>query len=194
MVLVHHGILWDFLPRRLNRQMADRLKTLLESDINLVAYHLPLDAHPEVGNNALLCRGLGLEREQLPFGAFHGQSIGCIGRVGTGLTVSSLSKSIEELLGSRPLVFDHGPESIKRVGFVTGAGCKAIPEAVELGLDALITGEPTENAMADSREGRIHLIAAGHYNTEKLGVQRLGELLAEKFGVKQSFIDVPNPI
>lgn len=194
MVLVHHGILWDFQPRRISGQMAERLKTLLEPGINLVAYHLPLDAHPYAGNNSLLCRGLNLEREDQPFGSFNGQSIGCTGRTDNDLTVNSLSESIERLLGREPLVFDFGPGSIERVGFVSGAGCKAIPEAVEAGLDALVTGEAAEHAMADAREGGIHLIAAGHYHTEKLGVQELGKLLADKFGVKQAFIDIPNPV
>ncbi len=194
LVLVHHGILWDFLPHRITRQMADRLKTLLEADINLVAYHLPLDAHREVGNNALLCQGLGLEIEDCAFGNYQGQAIGCVGRSDQGLGVDVLCKSIVELLGNEPLVFDNGPERIERVGFVSGAGCKAIPEAIERSLDALVTGEPAEHAMADAREGGIHLIAAGHYHTEKLGVKRLGEMLAEKFNVKQSFIDIPNPI
>ena len=194
LVLVHHGILWDFLPRRISRQMADRLKSLLEADISLIAYHLPLDAHREVGNNVLLCRGLGLEVEDCAFGNYQGRAIGCVGRSDRGLGIDELCKSIVDLLGNKPLVFDTGPDRIERVGFVTGAGCKSIPEAIEMSLDALVTGEPSEHAMADAQEGGIHLIAAGHYHSEKLGVKRLGEMLAEKFDITQSFIDIPNPI
>ncbi len=194
MVLVHHGILWDFLPRRVSIQMAKRFKALLEADINLVAYHLPLDAHREVGNNALLCRGLGLTLEEQQFGVYQNQPIGCVGSCKQGLGIDELSGSIEQLTDSEPLVFSYGPREIKRVGVVTGAGSKSIQEAVELGLDAFVTGEPAEHAMADAREGGIHFIAAGHYNTEKLGVQRLGEMLAEKFGITQSFVDIPNPV
>ncbi len=194
LVLVHHGILWDFLPRRISSQMADRLKTLLEADISLVAYHLPLDAHHKVGNNALLCQGLGLEVEDRAFGNYQGQAIGCIGKSDQGVRVDELCESIAELIGNKPLAFDSGPDLIQRVGFVSGAGCKALPEAIELSLDAFVTGEPAEYAMADAQEGDIHLIAAGHYHSEKLGVKRLGEMLAEKFDITQSFIDIPNPI
>jgi putative NIF3 family GTP cyclohydrolase 1 type 2 len=117
-----------------------------------------------------------------------------IGRSPDRIEASELVARIASLLQREPLVFDSGPARVRTVGIVTGAGAGAVGEASALGLDALITGEPAEHAMGDAREGAIHFIAAGHYATETLGIRRLGELIAERFGVEHRFIDVPNPI
>jgi dinuclear metal center YbgI/SA1388 family protein len=193
LVLTHHGVFWDAQPRALSPQMAARLRVALEGGLSLASYHLPLDAHPEIGNNALLCERLGFE-SQGGFAEVRGRPIGIVGRSAAGVGVDELRRRVSELTGREPLVFESGPEPVHSIGFVSGAGTSALDEAVALGLDAFLTGEPSERAMADAREGGLHYIAAGHYATETLGVRRLGELLAERFGVEHEFVDVPNPI
>jgi dinuclear metal center YbgI/SA1388 family protein len=193
LVLVHHGLFWDFHPRALSEQMATRLRICLEAGISVAAYHLPLDAHPEVGNNALLARALGFEPDGTRIGAARRREIGVVAR-GKELAAVELFGAVRDLLGREPLVFDAGPERIASLAVVSGGGASYVHEAVALGLDAFLTGEPAEHAMADAREGGIHFIAAGHYATETLGIRRLGELVAERFGVAHEFVDVPNPI
>lgn len=194
LVLVHHGLLWGAELRPFSAPMAARLRTLLCSDVSLAAYHLPLDAHPRIGNNALLCERLGLSDEGGPFGEAKGAAIGRIGRAPSPLSIDELSGGLADATGQEPLVFDSGPERIERVGIVTGGGGFAIHEAGALGLDALVIGEPSEPLMGEAREYGIHLLAGGHYATETFGVRRLGELVAERFGTDHRFIDVPNPI
>jgi dinuclear metal center YbgI/SA1388 family protein len=194
LVLCHHGLFWDSQERALTAPMAARLRALLGADVSLAGYHLPLDAHPEIGNNALLREGLSLEPDPRPFGRARGTPVGAIGTDEAGIGIAALARRTGELVGQEPLVFDSGPSSIHAVGIVSGGGAFAIGEAGSLGLDALITGEPSEPAMAEAREHCIHFVAAGHYATEKIGIRRLGELLAERFGVEHEFIDVPNPV
>jgi dinuclear metal center YbgI/SA1388 family protein len=194
LVLTHHGLFWDFLPRALSEQMAARLRTALEAQISVAGYHLPLDAHPEIGNNALLCRALGFEPTAEPFAEVRGRSIGIIGRRAEPIRADELAAAVTALLQREPLVFDAGPAAISSIGVVTGAGASEIHGAVALGLDALITGEPAEHVMADAREGGVHFLAAGHYATETLGIRRLGELVAEEFGIAHEFVDIPNPV
>ncbi len=197
LLIAHHGLFWEFHPRSLSEPMATRLRTTLESDLNVAGYHLPLDAHPEVGNNALLRDGLGLEPvagEAGRFGAARGRAIGVIGRFPDPLTPGELERRVAELLQREPLRLGAGPERIERVGLLSGAGAPYLGEAIGLGLDALVSGEPAEHVTAEAREGSIHYFAAGHHATERLGVQRLGELIAERFGVAHEFIEVPNPI
>lgn len=194
LLITHHGLFWDFLPRSLSAQMKDRLAALFEADISLAVFHLPLDAHRSVGNNALLCERLGFELDPAPFGDYRGQAIGAIGRSQSGVPIDELKARIEAELGQTPLIFSEGPELVRRIGFVSGAGAGNFAEAVSLGLDAFLTGEPAEHVMAEARESDTHFIAAGHYATEKFGVQRLGELIAERFGVEHVFLDFPNPV
>ncbi|MEK6277416.1 MAG: Nif3-like dinuclear metal center hexameric protein [Actinomycetota bacterium] len=194
LAIVHHGLFFGDQARALSEQQAERLRTVLGADLSVAAYHLPLDAHREIGNNALLCEALGLEPEPLAFGEVKGRPIGMVGRSPGGLEPAELFGRIASLLERDPLVFDAGPQLVHTVGIVTGGGSRAIEEAAALGLDAFITGEPAEHAMGDAREAGIHFIAAGHYATETFGVRRLGELLAERFGVQHEFIDVPNPV
>ncbi len=194
MVIVHHGLLWDGAPRRLSRTMAGRLRLLLAHDINLVASHLPLDAHPEVGNNALLARALGAGDGQPAF-AHRGTPIGVrAGFAGDGLRSQELFERVADVTGRRPLVFARGPARVRSLGIVSGGGARSLAEAVEAGLDAFVTGEPAEQSMAEAAEAGIHFIAAGHHATETFGVRRLGELVAARFDVEHHFIDVPNPV
>jgi dinuclear metal center YbgI/SA1388 family protein len=194
LVLVHHGLFWDFHPTGLTPALAERLRPLFKHDVNLAAYHLPLDAHPEIGNNALLAAALGCESHE-PFGDHGGTPIGRAGRFADeGLPIDELVARVQDVCGQPPLVFDAGPERVRSIGIVSGAGASSLPEAVARGLDALLTGEPREHVMADAREERLHFIAAGHYATETFGVRALGERLAREFGIEHVFVDVPNPV
>jgi dinuclear metal center YbgI/SA1388 family protein len=194
LVLVHHGLFWESQSRALTQQMADRLRIALENGISIAAYHLPLDAHREIGNNALLCERLGFALDERPFVEIRGRAIGAIGRSADGIETGALVRRIAGLLEREPLVFEAGPPEIRSIGIVSGAGASGIDEAVALGLDAFLTGEPAEHVMADAREGGLHFIAGGHYATETFGVRRLGEIVAEQFGTELEFIEVPNPV
>jgi len=194
LVLTHHGLLWGSELSPLSVPMAARLRALLCADVSLAAYHLPLDAHPEIGNNALLRDALGLEADGRPFGEAKGSPVGVIGRAAEPLEIGELRRRLVDAVGQEPLVFEAGPERVTSVGIVTGAGGFALHEAGPLGLDALVTGEPSEPVMGEAREYGIHFLAGGHYATETFGIRRLGELVAERFEIEHEFVDVPNPV
>ncbi len=189
LVLVHHGLFWEGAPRALTRPLALRLRTLLEAGMGLAAYHLPLDAHPEIGNNALIADGLGCDsRERFA-------EVGVAARFsGDGVSARELFERVRTLTEREPLVFDAGPERVRTIGIVSGGAAGALDDAVAAGLDAFLTGEPKEQVMGTAREAGVHFIGAGHYATETFGVRRLGELAAERFGLRHEFIDVPNPV
>lgn len=194
LVLTHHGLLWGDELAALSVPMAGRLRALLCADVSLAAYHLPLDAHPDIGNNALLRDALRLEPDDRPFGEAKGSAVGVIGRASDPIDLGELRLRLKEATGQDPLAFDSGPERISTVGIVTGGGSFAIHEAGRLGLHALVTGEPSEPVMGEAREYGVHFLAGGHYATETFGIRRLGELVAERFSIEHEFIDVPNPI
>jgi dinuclear metal center YbgI/SA1388 family protein len=188
LVLVHHGLFWSFAPVGLTPLLAERLRPLFRHDIALAAYHLPLDAHRELGNNALLAEALGAGGHV----AFAG-----IGRGATfaePLPADELFARVAQVTGREPLVFDTGPPAVRRLAIVSGAAASRLDQAVAEGYDAFLTGEPKENVMADAREAGIHFIAAGHYATETFGVRALGDWLAERFGVEHIWVDIPNPV
>jgi dinuclear metal center YbgI/SA1388 family protein len=197
LILVHHGLFWGSAAGPIDLAMKRRLKLLFDADIALAAYHLPLDAHPQIGNNALLAKALGAA-DLRPFAVHRNQPIGFLATLpGAGIPARSaegLFARVEEIMGQKPLVFDAGPETVRSIAIVTGAGTSHLPEAIAAGADAFITGEPAERAMADAQEAGIHFIAAGHYATETFGIRALGEHLAERFGLHHLFIDVRNPI
>jgi dinuclear metal center YbgI/SA1388 family protein len=194
LVLVHHGLFWDFGPTGLTPLLAERLRPLFVHGIALAAYHLPLDAHPEVGNNALLAVGLGCERHEA-FHEFKGRTIGRLGTfAGDGLPIEELLARVREMTGREPTVQGAGPQRVRRIGIVSGSAASALDEAIELGLDAFLTGEPKEHVMADAVEAGIHFIAAGHYATETFGVRALGDRLSARYGVEHLFVDIPNPV
>jgi dinuclear metal center YbgI/SA1388 family protein len=194
LVLVHHGLFWNGAPLALSPAAKRRLQLLFDHDMALAAYHLPLDGHPEVGNNALLAAGLGCVARE-PFALHKGRAIGVAGRFeGDGIAAAELVARVHGLTGREPLAFLDGPERVRTIAVVSGAAADYLPEAAAAGHDAFLTGEPAERVMTFAREEAIHFIAAGHYATETFGVRRLGELLAERFGVEQIFVDVPNPI
>ena len=194
LVLVHHGLFWDFLPTGLTPVLAERLRPLFKHDVALAAYHLPLDAHAELGNNAILADRLGCERHE-PFGAFKGVPIGRAGTFpGDGIPAGELFERVREVTARVPTVFDAGPERVRRIGIVSGSAADMLPEAIALGLDAFLTGEPKEHVMADAREAGIHFIAAGHYATETFGIRALGDWLARRFELEHVWVDIPNPV
>jgi dinuclear metal center YbgI/SA1388 family protein len=194
LLLVHHGIFWGAGAGPIDEQLKRRLRVLFEGDISLAAYHLPLDAHLELGNNALLARALGAE-ELRPFASLRGQPIGVLAELTDGgIAASELLRRTREVTTREPLVFDAGPERVRRVGIVSGAGADYLGEAASAGAEAFITGEPAERSMAEARELGMHFIAAGHYATETFGVRRLGEHLAHRFELRHVFLDVPNPV
>jgi dinuclear metal center YbgI/SA1388 family protein len=197
LLLVHHGLFWGSGPASpIDAQLKRRLQLLFDADMALAAYHLPLDAHPELGNNALIARALGAERLEQPFARDHGEPIGCLARLPgeEGVPAGELIARVRDATDREPLVFDAGPPLIRMLGIVSGAGCDHIAEAAAAGADALLTGEPAERAMSQARELGLHVIAAGHYATETFGVRTLGEHLAARFGLRHVFLDVPNPV
>lgn len=199
LILVHHGLFWGAGPGPIDRLLARRLRALFDAEMSLLAYHLPLDAHPEVGNNALLARAL-LARDLgavrlTQFAPHRGELIGCLAELpGEGIPIAELLRRVQEATAREPLVFDCGPPTVRRIGIVTGGGVDHFRDAIDAGADAFVTGEPAERVMAQAREAGVHFIAAGHYATETFGVRRLGELLAERMGVRHVFLDVPNPV
>ncbi|HMJ03899.1 MAG TPA: Nif3-like dinuclear metal center hexameric protein [Conexibacter sp.] len=194
LVLAHHGLLWDFEPRRIGPAQAARLRLLLANDVALAGYHLPLDAHPEHGNNALIAERLQAADHTRAF-PYKGEPIGVIAEFdGDGVPAAELFQRVEHATAREPLVFDGGPPHVKRLGIVSGAAANGLSEAIDLQLDAFLTGEPKEHVMAQARENGIHFVAAGHYATEIFGIRRLGELVAERFGVRHVFADIPNPV
>jgi dinuclear metal center YbgI/SA1388 family protein len=193
MVLCHHGMLWHKQPLVVDRPRRARLEALFAADMSLAAYHLPLDAHPEVGNNALIVEALGLERGQ-PFGEHGGRPLGFVGRAAAPLPRAELVERCRRAFGREPLAFQHGPDPVRTVGVISGGAASSLDEAAELGLDAFVTGEPSEPAMAEARERGITFVAGGHWATETFGVRRLGDLLADRFGVHHKFVAVPNPV
>jgi dinuclear metal center YbgI/SA1388 family protein len=194
LLLVHHGLFWEPAPTPIDARMKLRLKLLFDANMSLAAYHLPLDAHPQVGNNALIARALGAIALE-PFAEHDGEPIGFLARFPEpGIRASELFGRISELTARTPLLFDAGPERVRNVAIVSGAGANYLPAAITAGADALLTGEPAERVMSEAQEASIHFIAAGHYATETFGVRRLGEHLSERFSLEHVFIDVPNPI
>lgn len=198
LILVHHGLFWGYGAGPINEAMKRRLKLLFDSDVALAAFHLPLDAHPEIGNNALIARALGAAGELRPFAVHRNQPIGFVAALpGEGLPAEGTEgffAKVELLMDQTPLVFNSGPERIRSFAVVTGAGTSHLPEAIAEGVDAFLTGEPAERAMAEASEGGIHFVAAGHHATETFGIKALGEHLAERFDLRHDFIDVRNPI
>ena len=194
LLVVHHGLFWGSGPGPIDAVLKRRLQILFDADIGLAAYHLPLDAHPEVGNNALLARALGAD-ELDAFALHEGQPIGFIARLpGEGLPSDELFARVQQITKREPLVFDSGPAQVRRVAIVSGAGADYLADADAAGAEALLTGEPAERVMAQARESGLHFIAAGHYATETFGVRRLGEHLAARFDLREVFLDVPNPV
>ncbi|MGM3174829.1 type 2 GTP cyclohydrolase I [Dickeya lacustris] len=187
-VLVHHGYFWRNETAIIRGMKRQRLKTLLANDINLYGYHLPLDAHPTVGNNAQLAAMLGIRTlgDIEPFLPY--------GELAVAQTAQELQQTLERQL-ARPVLHcgDNAPAHIRRVAWCTGGGQSLIEQAAQFGVDAFITGEVSEKTIHIAREMGLHFYAAGHHATERAGIRVLGEWLAAEHGFDVTFIDIPNP-
>jgi dinuclear metal center YbgI/SA1388 family protein len=188
LLIVHHGLFWEGDPRTVDAHMRARLQTLFEGQINLAAYHLALDAHPEIGNNAIVARDLGIEEPE----RFLEWGFG--GRLAEPASLDELAARLEAATGRTPQVFDGGPERIERVAVITGGAAKLVKEAAAAEYHAYVTGEPAEPTLHLARELGIHFLAGGHYATETFGIKALAERLAERFSLEWEFIDVPVPV
>ncbi|MBK1672530.1 Nif3-like dinuclear metal center hexameric protein [Ectothiorhodospira shaposhnikovii] len=189
-LLVHHGYFWKGEDARIVGMKRDRLRLLLEHDISLLAYHLPLDAHPELGNNAQLARLLDFRVQE----SLRRDGVGCIGVPDAPLSAEALKERLSRRLGREALWIPGGPDVILRLGWCTGGAQDMIEKAAELGLDAYISGEISERTVHVAREAGIHYFAAGHHATERYGPKALGECLAKTLALSHEFVDIENPI
>jgi dinuclear metal center YbgI/SA1388 family protein len=188
LVLVHHGLFWRNEPLLVDRRLKGRLEALFAANASLLAYHLALDAHPEIGNNALLAHRLDATRES------DFAEIGAGARLSEPVDIAELTRRLAEATGRHPLVFAEGPKQIERIAVMTGGGGTLLIQAAHEGYDALVTGEPEEPALHTARELGIHFLAGGHYATETFGVRALAERLANHFSLDAEFVDVDNPV
>jgi len=188
LLIVHHGLFWNNDPRVVDDMLRARLQALFAADITLAAYHLALDAHPELGNNARLAQQLGVD----VVGPFA--QVGLGGSLRTPVSGEAFARSVAALLGREPIAFTYGPELVRRVAICSGGAGRDLPRAAAEGYDLYLTGEPEEPSLHQCRELGIHFVAAGHYSTERLGVQALSARLAERFGLEWVFIELPNPV
>jgi len=191
-ILVHHGYFWKNESPAITGIKYNRIKTLIKHDINLYAYHLPLDIHPELGNNVELAKLLGITvRRGLE--PWDKASVALVGKFEDEISTEELTQRIETQLNRAPLVVDAG-KPIKSVAWCTGGGQSYIELAIEQGIDAFISGEASEQTIHLAREAGISFFAAGHHATERYGVKALGEWLAEEKGLDVTFIDIDNPV
>jgi dinuclear metal center YbgI/SA1388 family protein len=188
LVVVHHGILWNADPRVIDLPLRRRLQALFEGDITLAAYHLALDAHPEVGNNVLLTEMLGIEAPERVLELGYG------GSLDRPLGLEDLAGRLEAATGREPQVFAGGPAAIERVAVITGGAAKLFPQVAALGYDAFVSGEPAEPTLHAARELGTHFLAGGHYATETFGIKALAERIAERFEIDWEFLDLPTPV
>jgi len=189
MIIVHHGILWG-KPISLTGIFYERIKTLINENISLYAAHLPLDAHPELGNNAQLAHAINAEIIDW-FAEYGGKPIGCIAKYKKKRPLAEVINVLDTAINTQSRVFDFGDDEIQTVGIVSGAACDALPEAVLKNVDLFITGEPRLSAFHEAREFNMNVAFAGHYATECVGIQAVINHLPTLFDVETLFIDVP---
>jgi dinuclear metal center YbgI/SA1388 family protein len=193
MLVVHHGLFWDGASPVIGHLERRRLETLFRGDLSLVAYHLPLDGHPVLGNNARLAAILGLDDPE-PFAEHRGRAIGRRGQLAAPTTADAVAATLAAALGSTPLVLPGGPDEVRTVAVVSGAAARDVREAAALGIDLFVTGEPEEDAPYLARELGVTIVAAGHNATETVGVRALAARLADVFGIDTGFLPVWNPV
>lgn len=187
LMLVHHGLFWGG-PEPITGRHARRIRRLIEGDTALYSAHLPLDMHPEVGNNAVLANALGL-RDTAPFGDHQGTLIGVIGTIDVRL--DELVGALRAELGSEPHVIAAGPERVQRVGVITGGAGDMIRQAWDAGADTFVSGEGSHHTHFDAEEWGLNVVYAGHYATETVGVKALAQHIENRFGLPWEFIDHP---
>ena len=189
-ILVHHGYFWKGDDGRVTGIRRKRLGALISHDINLIAYHLPLDAHPELGNNAQLASRLGWIAE----GRFGEQDIAWYGRLAEPVALSALAENINQLMGRVPLVIGDLSRRVAKIAWCSGGAQGYLEQAIALGVDVYVSGEISEQTVHLARESGVAYIAAGHHATERYGVQAVAAHLAARFGLDCQFIDVANPV
>lgn len=188
LVLVHHGLFWERDSRVIGPELKGRLRALFDADLTLAAYHLALDAHPELGNNVLLARELGVG----PVERFA--EIGFGGPLDRPQPMDEFATRVRARLNRPPLVFSYGPETIERVAICSGGAARHLADAVAGRYDCFLTGEAAEPTKHAAKEAGVHFVAAGHYATETLGVRALAERIAQEFSLEWEFVDLPNPV
>ena len=189
LVLVHHGYFWKGEPQEVTGMKRERIRRLLEHDINLVAYHLPLDAHPTLGNNTRLAEELGFHID----GPLREDGVGQYGRPAEERSAQALQAHITRVLGRDCLLVPGGDHPVRRIAWCTGGAQSLLTTAAEHGVDAYISGEISEQTTHEARELGVHYFAAGHHATERYGAPALGQWCAERFGLEHRFIDIDNP-
>ena len=191
-VLVHHGYFWKGENPCLTGMKQRRIKTLMANDMSLLAYHLPLDVHPEVGNNQQLAEKLGITVEGL-LNPDNPKVVGLVGSLSEPVSAQAFAMHVAQVLGREPLLIE-GSRMISRIGWCTGGGQGYIDEAINAGVDLYLTGEASEQTVHSAHENDISFIAAGHHATERYGVQALGDYLARKFALEHIYVECPNPV
>lgn len=192
-ILVHHGYFWKGEEQAVTGMKKRRLQSLLAHDINLLAYHLPLDVHPELGNNAQLGKLLDMTIER-PLEPWNKNCVAVKGKLNTPMTAADFAAHVATVLGRKPLLNQAGDHLIRTIAWCTGGGQSYIDLAASQGVDAYLTGEASEQTIHSSNEQGIHFIAAGHHATERYGVKALGEYLASQYGLDVEFVDIENPV
>lgn len=192
-VLVHHGLFWRGDPSPLTGTLYQRVAELIQGRMSLIAYHLPLDRHLEVGNNAVAARALHLSGIE-SFCDHEGLPLGVRGQFAEPMDRAGVLESLTELYRQSPRVFAFGAERIQTVGLVSGAGGRCFQAAIAAKIDLFVTGEAEEWTMNLAKETQTNFVAAGHYATERLGVQALGDKLRQDFSIDVEFVDLPNPV
>jgi dinuclear metal center YbgI/SA1388 family protein len=192
LLICHHGLSWKDSLKRITGMNYNRLKFLIQNDIALYAAHLPLDAHPELGNNIQICKKLGLKNIK-QFGNYNNMLLGFTGSLPTPLNLKEFKQLVSSSVGKIVGTMDFGKKKISSVAVVSGGAASNILEAAELGIDVFLTGEPELTAYHIAQECRINAVFAGHYSTEVFGVKAVARLLEEKFLIKAEFIDTKTP-
>ena len=189
MVICHHGLSWGDSLKRISGLNYRRLKFLLDHDLALYACHLPLDAHPRLGNNAQIARALGLRRLK-PFGLYHGIPIGFCGSLPEPMAYAAFKSLVKRVIGNTMSTMEFGKRRIQTVAIVSGGAAEMIDEAGQKGIDVYLSGEPNLTAYHLAQEYGINAIFAGHYATEVFGVKALARLLSSRFRLKTEFVDM----
>ena len=191
LICVHHGLLWGH-EQALTGMFGERVRFLMQHNIGLAAYHLPLDKHAKIGHNACLIKSLHATAVK-PFAAYHDVTIGYEGQL-RNVSLKQVARTLEQFCHTKAQVLAFGPDKIKRVGVVSGGAYSMLPQAIDRQLDLYVTGILDEPAYEWCREGKINCIALGHYHSEKCGIEALMKLTAKQFHVETQFIDIDNPL
>lgn len=189
-ILVHHGWFWRGEDGRVTGLRKERLQKLLANDLNLIAYHLPLDSHPDLGNNAQLAKRLGWIAEA----RFGEQDVGWLGCCENPGSAAVIADRVGHALRRTPLLIGDGDRLVKRIGWCSGAAQHLFEEAIACGVDLYLSGEISEQTVHLARESGVAYVAAGHHASERYGVQALAEHLADHFGLSCEFVDIDNPV